>query len=65
MPLKETMGISHRENACETCVAVIHLHPRERFAPQMLLPQATRVDRVVAGMNCERESGMKGSACSL
>ena len=52
------MVLSHRETACETWVAV-HVRVRDLRCFRLV------VDRVVAGMNCERESGVKGSAYSL
>ena len=54
MPLMETMAINHRDNACKTCVSV---HIRARDSRSICAVFRLVVDRVVAGMNSERESG--------
>ncbi len=62
MPLVETMGISHPEMPARlACPSTFAREIRALYALFFRLV----VDRVVAGMNCERESGVKGSACSL
>ena len=65
MPLKETMGLSHRENACETCVALIRFIRARDSRRRCVASGYYEAVRVVAGMTCEHESGMKGSANSL
>ena len=54
MPLMETMVINHRDNACKTCVSV---HIRARDSRPICAVFRLVVDRVVARMNSERESG--------